>query len=104
MLSAEIIGSEHQSIARLLKRDWKAIEMGKEMITDLIGRIQPVVTALKKNLDNRLRTLLDIEKYWGQTFYNRFYNIDKTLGSDKFFCRLGTIVRQYKRSQMLVAF
>ena len=104
MLSAEIIGSEHETMARLLKRDWKAVGMAKETMTDLIGRIQPVVTALKKNSGNRSRTLSDIRKYWGQALYDRFYNIDKALGSDKFFRRLGMIVKRYKRSRMLVAF
>ena len=73
-------------------------------MTDLIGRIEPIVTALKKNSGHRSRTLSDIRKYWEQVFYNRFYNIDKALGSDKFFCHLGSIVRQYKRLRMLVVF
>lgn len=45
---------------------------------------------------------MKIEKYWGHTFYNWFYNIDKALDFDKFFCSFGTIVRQYKRIQILV--
>ena len=94
MLSAEIISSEHKTIARLLKRNWKAVKMVKKIMTDLIGRIQLVVTALKKNSSNQSRKFSDLEKYWVQALYNQFYNIDKALGSDKFFCRLGTIIRQ----------
>ena len=104
MLLAEIIGFEHKTMGKLLKRDWKAVGMAKETMTDLIGRIQPVVTTLKKNSGNRSRTLSDIGKYWGQAFYNRFYNINKVLESDKFFRRLGTIVRQYKCSRIFIAF
>ena len=104
VLLAEIIGSKYKTIVRLLNKDWKAIEITKERITDLIGHIQPVMTVLKKNSGNRLRMLPDIGKYWERVLYNRFYNIDKALGLDKFFRCLGTIERQYKRSQMLVAF
>lgn len=89
----KIIGSKPKIITRLLKGDWKTIGMAKKMITDLIGRIQPIVTALKKNFESRSRTLLNIKKYWGQAFYDWFYNIDKVLGFDKFFCCLRIIVK-----------
>lgn len=65
VLLAENINFKYKTIARLLKRDWKVVEMAKQTITDLIGRIQLIVTTLKKNLGNRLKILLDIEKYWG---------------------------------------
>lgn len=70
VLSAEKIGSEHETIARLLKRDWKVVEMAKQTMTDLIRRIQPVVTVLKKQPGNRSRTLSDLEKYWRLAFYD----------------------------------
>lgn len=76
--------------------------MAKKTMTNLISRIQPVVTALKKNPGNRKKILSDIKKYWRQAFYNWFYNIDQALGSDKFFRCLKTIVRQYKRLRVLV--
>ena len=104
VLSAEIIGSKYKIMGRLLKRDWKAVVMAKETMTDQIVRIQPVVTALKKNSGNWSKTLSDIRKYWGQALYNWFDNIEKELRSDKFFCCLGTIIRQYKRLRMLIAF
>ena len=85
VLSAEIIGSKHKTMARLLRKDWKAVGMAKETMTDLIGHIQPVVTALKKNSGNRSRMLSHIRKYWERVLYDRFYNIDKALGFDKFF-------------------
>ena len=46
----------------------------------------------------------DIRKYWGQVFYNWFYNISKALGFNTFFCCLGMIVRQYKHLRILVIF
>lgn len=48
---------------KLLKTGWKAIEMAKKMMTDLIRRIKSIMTILKKNLDNQSRKLLDIEMY-----------------------------------------
>ena len=98
VLLAEIIGSEHETMTKFQKKDWKAVGIAKETMTDLIGYIQLVVTALKKNSGNRSRKVLDIGKYWGRALYNRFYNINKALGSNKFFRCLETIVRQYNRS------
>ncbi len=72
-------------------------------MTDLVRRLQPVVMALKKNPGNQSSTLAAIKQYWGQALYNRFEKIDKALGSNKLFCRLGTIVRRYKSRQILVA-
>lgn len=90
-------------MVRLLKRDWKSVGMIKEIMTDLIGRLQLVVTTMKKNLGNRLSTFFVINKHWGQSLYNWFYNIDNALGSNKFFHYLKTVVRQYKHTKMLVA-
>ena len=39
VLSAKIIGSKHVTMANLLKRDWKAVEMAKKTMTDLINCI-----------------------------------------------------------------
>ncbi len=103
VLSAERMGYKQKDMARLLQWDWQSVGMAKETMTDLVCRLQPVVTALKKNYGNRSSTLAAIKHYWGQALYDRFENIDKALGSDKFFRRLGTVVRQYKSRQMLVA-
>ncbi len=73
----------------------------KETKTDLVCRLQSVVTALNKNLDNRSSTLAAIKQYWEQAFYDWFKNIDKALDFNKFFRRLGTVVRRYKSRQML---
>lgn len=67
---AEKFSSKYNTMARLLKKDWKGVGMAKETMNNLIRRIQPLVTALKKNPSNWAKTLLDIEKYWGQTLYN----------------------------------
>ncbi len=77
--------------------------MAKETMIDLIRRLQPVVTALKKNSGKRSGTLAAIKQHQEQALYDRFENIDKALGSDKFFYHLGTVVQQYKSRQMLVA-
>ncbi len=77
--------------------------MARKTITDLDCRLQPVVTALKKNPNNQSSTLTTIKQYWGQALYDWFKNIDKALGSDKFFCRLGTVVWQYKSRWILIA-
>lgn len=76
-----------------LKKDYKVIEMIKKTITNLIWDIQFIITRLKKNHRNWLRTLLDIKKYLKQAFYNWHYNINKALGFDKFFCYLRTNIR-----------
>ncbi len=103
VLSAERMGYKHKDMARLLQRDWQLVSMAKETMTNLVRRLQSIVTALKKNPGNRSSTLATIKQYWGRALYDRFENIDKALGSDKFFHRLGTVVRRYKSRQMLVA-
>lgn len=65
VLLAEKMGCKYQKMARLLRRDWKSVGMAKETMTDLIGRLQPFVTALNKTLSFRLSTLSAINKYWG---------------------------------------
>lgn len=74
VLLAEKIGCKHENMARLLKRDWKSVGMAKQTMTDLIGRLQPFVTALNKPPGNRSSTLSAINKYWGQALYDRFYH------------------------------
>lgn len=69
---------------------------------DLIGRFQRLVMVMKKGPDNQLSMLLTMNKYWEQTLYNWFNNIDNVLNSNKFFCCLGTVIWRYKHIQMLV--
>lgn len=90
-------------MAKLLKWDWKSVGIVKEIMTNLIDHLQPVMMAIKKNPNNRLTTLLAINKYWRQAFYNWSYNIDKPLNSNKLFYCLEIIVWQYKHIQILVA-
>ncbi len=97
------MGYEHKDMTRLLQWDWQLVDIAKEIMTDLIRRLQPVVTALKQNPGNRSSMLAAIKQYWGQAVYDWFENINKVLDSDKFFCRLGTVVWQYKSRGMLVA-
>lgn len=94
VLSAKIIGFKYETMVKLLKKNWKDVEMTKETMTNLIEHIQTVMTTLKKNSGNwSMRTVLNIEKYWGQAFYNQFHNIDKPVGSDKFSHCLKIIVK-----------
>ena len=70
-------------------------------MTDLVNHLQMVVLALKKNSGNWSSMLVAINRYWEQALYNWFKNFDKLLGSNKFFCNLRIVVRQYKSKQML---
>ncbi len=79
-------------MARLLKQDYKSVGTAKDTMTDLVGHLQSVVTILKKSTGNWANTLLVIKQYWGQGLYDWFANINKALGSNKFFCCLGTVV------------
>lgn len=103
VLSTENIGSKYKTMTKLLKSDQKAVRMTNKTIIDLIRYIKSIVTTLKKNSDIWLKTLSNIEQYQGRAFHNRFYNINKVLGSNKFFYYLGMIIRQYKRSQILIS-
>ncbi len=57
------MGYKYKDMARLLQRDWQSVGMAKETMTDLVCRLQPVVTALKKNLGNQSSTLAAIKQY-----------------------------------------
>ena len=99
------MGYKHKNMTRLLKQEWKLVGMAKETMTDLVHHLQLVITEEKKNHSNQSSTFATINQYLGQALYNWFKNIDnrdKVLGFNKFFCCLGTIVRQYKTKQMLV--
>ena len=52
MRAAENLGTEHEIMTELLKSNWKTVEMAKETMTDLVARIQPVVSALRKSPGN----------------------------------------------------
>lgn len=70
ILLNENIGFKYQTMIRLLKRDWKIVKIAKQIMMNLIGRIQLIMTILKKNPSNRSKILLDIKKYWKQALYN----------------------------------
>lgn len=59
---------------------------------------------IKKEHRQLVKDVLEYKEVQGIVFYNRFYNINKMLGFDKFFSCLGTIVRQYKHLWMFVIF
>ncbi len=65
VLSAEKMDYEHKDMARLMQQDWQLVGMVKETMTNLVRRLQPVVTALKKYPGNRSNTLTAIKQYWG---------------------------------------
>lgn len=85
-LLAEKMGYGYQNMSVLLKRDWKSAGMAKETMPSLLSRLQPYIAASKKDIGNRANTLIEIEKYERQAVYKRFCQINKILGSDKFFC------------------
>lgn len=72
-------------------------------MTVLVARLQPYVAASKKDTGYRAKTLIAIEKHWGRALYERFYQIDEVLGSDKFFRRVETVVRRYRGARMVIA-
>lgn len=76
-------------MVRLLKCDWKLVGMTKDIITNLVHHLQPVVMALKKIPNNWANTFLAISQYWRQALYNQFENIDKAFGFNKFFLLFG---------------
>ena len=88
-----------------MKQNSKSIGMTRETMTNLISQLQLFVMVMNRSFDNRKweSSLLAISKYLGQACYDCFNNIDKLLGSDKYYCRLRTIVKRYKGVQMLVA-
>lgn len=77
--------------------------MAKNIITDLVHRLQLVMMALTKTPGNWASILVAINQYLWQTLYNLFKNIDKALGFNRFFCYLRMVIRQFKSIQMIVA-
>lgn len=59
VLSAKKMGYKHKNMSRLLKRDWKSIGMATETITDLVHRLQPIITALKKKPRQQVKYAYD---------------------------------------------
>lgn len=100
----ERISSKYKDMARLLKRNEKLVSMAKNIMTDLVSHLQPVMTVLKKTLVKQASTLMTMNQYSGQPLYNWFENINKAFDSDKFFYYLGTVIWQYKSKQMLAVF
>lgn len=77
--------------------------MAKDTMTDIITKLYSYITANKKKGVFRNKTLVVIDKYWlGMRFYKRFYQIDEAARSDRFFRRVGTIMRKYKDSRRII--
>ena len=71
--------------------------MAKDTMTGIITKLRPHITGNKKKVIFCTKTLAVFNKYWpGIGFYRKFYQIDKSAGSDKFFRHVSTIVRRYK--------
>lgn len=43
-----------------------------------------------------------IQKYWGMISYKHFYQLNKIIGSNKFYCRVGTIVYKYQGARKII--
>ena len=104
ILLAEKMGDGYQQFSDLVKRTWKETGMAKDTMTGIITRLRPHITANKEKGVFRSKTLAAIDKYWpGMGFYKRFYQIDEAAGSDRFFRRVGTVVRRYKGPCRIIA-
>ncbi len=57
------MGCKYKDMARMLKRDWKSVNIVKNIITDLVHRLQPVMMTLKKTPGNRASILVAINQY-----------------------------------------
>lgn len=71
-------------------------------MSDLFARLRPYVIANKRKGEHRTNIFKAINKYWKRVYYKRFYQMDKVIGSDKFFCCTGTIVRQYRGPHRII--
>ena len=100
---AEKMGDGYQQFSDLVKRTWKETGMAKNTMTGIITRLRPHITANKEKGVFRSKTLAAIDKYWpGMGFYKKFYQIDEAAGSDRFFRRVGTVVRKYKGPRRII--
>lgn len=83
------------SMSLLLRNYYKAAGMDKETKSVLFAQLQPSVVALKKDTGHRSTKFKAIQKYWGVALYERFYQLDEVMRSDKFYRRVGTIEWKY---------
>ena len=78
--------------------------MAKDTMTGIITRLRYHIIAHKEKGVFRSKTLTAMDKYWpGMEFYERFYQIDEAVGSNKFFRRFGTVMRRYKSLHQIIA-
>ena len=88
---------EYKQFFDLVKHIWKETNMAKDTITGIITRLCPHITTNKKKDNFCSKTLAAIEKYWPDIgFYERFHQINKAAGLDRFFRYINTVTRRYK--------
>ena len=63
ILLAEKMGDGYQQFSDLVKRTWKETGMAKDIMTGIITRLQPHITANKEKGVFRSKTLAAIDKY-----------------------------------------
>lgn len=85
MFLAQKIGFRYQSISDLLKKYWKLTRINKDIMSNLLAQLQPHIIDSKKKLRHCANTLFIIKKYWNNTLYKWFYQIDKVIRLGKFF-------------------
>lgn len=103
MLLAKKVEDSYQILSNLVKSTWKATGMAKNIMSNLFAKLRPHITANKGKSEHHTSTFKAIDKYWGRAYYKRFYQIDKIIELNKFFCHIGTIVRQYQSPCRIIA-
>lgn len=96
VLLAEKIGNGYQTFVNLVKSTQKSTCMARNTITGIIASLQPNITTNKRKSKNRASIFKKLEKDYGRAYYEQFYQIDKVIGSDKFFQQFGAVLRQYQ--------
>lgn len=86
----------YQTFSNLIKSTWKLTGKAKDTMVGIIANLRPHITVNKGKSENRASTLKALEKHWGRAYYERFYQRDEVISSDKFFRQVGTIVWQYQ--------
>lgn len=77
--------------------------MVKDILFDLFVRLQTHVAANKRKGKYHMSIFKAMDKYQRRVYYKRFYQIDKVIGSDKFFRYAGIVMWQYRDSYQIIA-
>lgn len=73
-------------------------------MTNIMTSLRPHITANNNKSVFYGKTLVVIVKYWpGVRFCERFYQINKAAGLDRFFRHVGTVVQKYKGLCLIIA-